>query len=715
MARTLDHLNQLAELYGVHTSYYDVIGQLTQASPDALVQVLRALGAALAKPDDASAALRQRRQEEWGRWLEPVTVAWDGAPTELQFRLPAKQFPSSLACSLELESGERQVWSCPAHELSHVRDAEVEGVVYAVNRLRIPGPLPLGYHRLTLEVAGKAVSSLLLSAPLRAYEPAGGRKECDWGVFLPLYALHSERSWGAGDFADLEALTDWVTKLGGGMVATLPLLAAFLDEPFEPGPYSPASRLFWNEFYLDLLGIPELRQCPTAQALLQAPEVLREVRELQAAPLVDYRRQMALKRRVLEELARTFFAQPSERTQALHSFLAAHPHAEDYARFRAVGERRRAPWPTWPAPLRDGVLREGDYEEEARRYHLYVQWLADEQLQAIAAKARAAGPGFYLDLPLGVNPDSYDVWRERGLFASNMAAGAPPDPFFAGGQNWGFSPLHPEQIRQDGYRYVSAYLRHHLRLAGVLRIDHMMGFHRLFWIPHGFGARDGVYVKYAADELYAVFSLESHRHRSILIGEDLGTVPPEVRPAMARHNINRMYVMQYELQPQYQNALTPVYPDCVAVLNTHDMPPFAGWWQGLDIEDRVELGILNPSIAEEERQRRRSMLDALVQTLQRQGRLRGPVEPREVLRACLVHLCEGAAQLVLANLEDLWLETQPQNVPGTWRERPNWRRKARYSLEAMRQRTDVLDMLREIDQLVKEKKGQTGQAPLARK
>ena len=161
--------------------------------------------------------------------------------------------------------------------------------------------MPLGYHRFTLEVGGKTATSHLLSAPLRAYEPGGRSRGCDWGVFLPLYALHSERSWGAGDFSNLEALTEWVTKLGGGMVATLPLLAAFLDEPFEPGPYSPASRLFWNEFYLDVFRIPELRHCPRAQALLQTPEFSKEVGELQAAPLVDYRRQMALKRRVGDE------------------------------------------------------------------------------------------------------------------------------------------------------------------------------------------------------------------------------------------------------------------------------------------------------------------------------------------------------------------------------------------------------------------------------
>ena len=188
------------------------------------------------------------------------------------------------------------------------------------------GALPLGYHRFTLEANGQTASCFLLSAPVRAYEPPGNAKGCEWGVFLPLYALHSQRSWGAGDFSDLETLTDWVTKLGGGMVATLPLLAAFLDEPFEPGPYSPASRLFWNEFYLDVFHIPEFRDCPAAQSLVQSPQFLREVHELRTAPpLVDYRRQMVLKRRVLEELARLFFARPTQRMDALRKFCGDSP------------------------------------------------------------------------------------------------------------------------------------------------------------------------------------------------------------------------------------------------------------------------------------------------------------------------------------------------------------------------------------------------------
>ncbi|HZO99776.1 MAG TPA: 4-alpha-glucanotransferase, partial [Terriglobia bacterium] len=313
-------------------------------------------------------------------------------------------------------------------------------------------------------------------------------------------------------------------------------------------------------------------------------------------------------------------------------------------------------------------------------------------------KARASGPGLYLDLPLGVNPDSYDVWREREAFASGIAAGAPPDPFFAKGQNWGFPPLHPEGIRTQGYRHIIQYVQHHLRLAGILRIDHMMGFHRLFWIPHGLGAREGVYVRYASDELYAVFNLESHRHRSVLVGEDLGTVPAEVPASMARHHIHRMYVLQYEVQPQYQNALTAVYPGSVATLNTHDMPPFAAFWHGLDIEDRVQLGILEPMVADEERRKRQALLDALVRSLREAGYVVGNgSDPQVVLRACLAHLSNNPGMVTIVNLEDLWLETKPQNVPGTWRERPNWSRKARYSMEAFTKIAEVAEVLRLID------------------
>jgi 4-alpha-glucanotransferase len=693
----MDLLHSLAELYGIQTSYYDVTGQLQHATPEALCHVLRSLGAPMDSIGQAGDALRARRLELARRILEPVHVAWDGALSDTAIRIPVQGLGNIASCTLVLESGENQTWSRRCDELEEIRREDVEGTSYSVRRLPLAHQLTLGYHRLSIEFGDTQAQSTLLAAPTRAYEPAQSPHR-SWGVFLPLYALHSGKNWGAGDFADLENLTDWITGMGGGMVATLPLLAAFLDEPFEPGPYSPASRLFWNEFYLNIERIPELQRSEAAKTLLASTSFQDEIQALRATPLVDYRRQMALKRRILEELARTFFAESSPRLTAFEEYVGVRPGLRDYAAFRAVVEKRRAPWPAWPTPLRDGHITPADYDSAVERYHLYVQWLAQEQLHSLAAKARAAGPGLYLDMPLGVNPDSYDVWRERESFATDCSAGAPPDPFFAKGQDWGFPPLHPERIRLQGYDYMTAYIRHHLSLAGVLRIDHMMGLHRLFWVPHGLGAKQGVYVRYPDDELYAVYCLEAHRHQAVLVGEDLGTVPPEVRPAMERHGVHRMYVMQYELQPHNHNALNPVYPGCVASLNTHDMPTFAAFWQGLDIEDRIALGALDPSAGTNEHGHRKWLLEGLIRSLRIEGFLHDQTDFLALLRGSLRHMCAGPAFVVLANLEDLWLATEPQNVPGTWHERPNWRRRARYGLEEMQALPEILDILREVNQ-----------------
>jgi 4-alpha-glucanotransferase len=403
---------------------------------------------------------------------------------------------------------------------------------------------------------------------------------------------------------------------------------------------------------------------------------------------------------VLEELARSFFAEPSARHAPFQRFVESHPAVADYARFRAVGERLRAPWPQWPQPLRDGVLPEDKDGEEAGRYHLYAQWLAHEQLQALAEKAKGHGPGLYLDLPLGVHRDGYDVWREREAFAIDAAGGAPPDAVFTKGQDWGFPPLHPERNRTQGYRYVIAYVRHHLRQAGLLRIDHVMGLHRLFWVPKGFAASEGAYVRYPAEELYAILSLESHRHTSAIVGENLGTVPAAVNATMARHRIHRMYVVQYELPSVLHRPLRAVPSDVVASLNTHDMPPFAAFWEGLDIHERFELGLMDEAGLQLERQNLSAMQEALVAVLRRGGWLReGAADLRDVLQACLSHLAASPARVVLVNLEDLWLETLPQNIPGTGEERPNWRRKTRERFEAWCQMPQVVTALQAINLL----------------
>ena len=454
---------------------------------------------------------------------------------------------------------------------------------------------------------------------------------------------------------------DWMEKLGGSVAGTLPLLGAFLDTPFEPSPYSPASRLFWNELYIDLERIPEFRGKASAGSARTA--------------LVDYRRVMAQKRRILETLAQ------KHSSDAFTKFVRENKKVEDYARFRAVTDKQGKGWNSWPARLREGKITSRDYDESTKNYHLYAQWIIQQQLSALAEKARAQGQLLYLDLPLGIHSDSYDVWRYREFFVPRMAGGAPPDPVFTRGQNWGFPPMNPEAMRLNRYEYLIQLLRNHFRFARLLRIDHVMGLHRLYWIPEELSGDKGVYVEYPAEELYAILSLESHRYQAGIIGENLGTVPPAVNRALSRHNIRQMYVVQYEIMGNPERPkLRPVPPRNVASLNTHDMPPFEAFLAGLDINDRLDLGLLDEKTGRVERGQRAIM----------KRKLRS-------FRNAIQFLADSMADIVLVNMEDLWQETLPQNVPATNQEtRPNWRRRMRPSIEQIRKMRRVAEVLTDV-------------------
>jgi 4-alpha-glucanotransferase len=694
LADELEDLRELARLYGVQTSYHDVFGRPVEAPPESLLAVLSALAGPFDGMADVAGALAARREELAARLVEPVMVAWHGGSPRLELRIGAGREHGALSCHLDLEGGERRAWAVDVDDLP--------AAAPEVRLLTLSETLPPGYHTLHLELGGRAARATVISAPERAYLGDGRPL---WGVFLPLYALRTARGWGAGDLSDLATLAAWTAELGGGVVATLPMLAGFLDEPYEPSPYAPASRLFWNELYLDPRKLPEATLCPAAQRLLESTEVQEEIEALAAMRLVDYPRLLTLKRRILEEMAPWFFAHAGPRRDELESFVASRPALPTYAAFRAVGDRRGETWQTWPERLREGSLAAADYDEGDYRYHLWVQWATDQQMGEMARQARGQGPGLYLDLPLGVHGGSYDIWRERDLFAATMSAGAPPDTFFTRGQQWGFPPLVPERLRERGYDYLVDCLRHHLRHAGLLRMDHVMQLHRLFWVPDGMEARDGVYVRYPAEELYAVLALESQRHEAMIVGENLGTVPPEVNEAMQRHGVLGMYVMQYELAPGAPDAsggsgLTREPPPLVAAsLNTHDMPTFRGFWEGRDVEELEQLGFFDGEQARAECARRAALRELLAAALPAARHGGGKDLCVAVLHDRLEHLARSGARLLVINLEDLWGETLPQNVPGTRDERPNWRRKARLAFEEFSVRADVVETLRRIDEL----------------
>jgi 4-alpha-glucanotransferase len=634
-------------------------------------------------------ALRARQLELARRVVEPVIVAWDGLLRDAALRLPS-HVSGQIELTITLESGANIAQTIDIDRLTPVAQENIDGRRFAVHRFSLRRRLPNGYHRLRLRGSRTSADALVISAPMRAYEGGAPRQ---WGVFQPLYALHTSRSWGAGNYTDLQRLIDWTAEQGGDAVATLPLFAGFLDRPFDPSPYSPASRLFWNEFFIDIEAVPELTQSEGARQLMASSAFRRRLTSLRNDELVHYKTGMALRRQVLEHLARAF-----TRKAQMRAFRVENSHADHYARFRAATEAQHKAWPRWPQLMRGGQISDGDYNPEVMRYHLYVQLLATEQMRAVSETARKRHISLYLDMPLGAGPASYDVWRERESFAVRLSGGAPPDALFSLGQNWGFPPAHPDNIRKHGYRYWIAVVRHLMKSCGVLRIDHIIGFHHLYCIPSGYDARHGVYVQYRAEELYAILSLESHRNRVLVVGEDLGTVPRYLPPAMRRHGVHETYVAQFAMRSRPEDALAPPRPLTVATVNTHDTPTFASFWQGLDIDDRLDMGLINKREAREEHEGRERMRRAMLTYLRRNGVLGQRAEsPVDVLRALLVTLGKSRTRLALANLEDLWAETNPQNTPGTTTERINWRRRSRFSLDEMRQLDEVKEPLATLD------------------
>lgn len=636
-------MRRLARAWGIQTSYVDVDRRRRHANPDVLLAVLRELGAPVVEHADVPDALREHEDAGTGPHLEPVHVAWDGALPPLRGRLPHV----AVRCRLELETGAVHEWSGALHERAN-------GNEKADWRTGLPRTVPFGYHRLELCAGSAAFETSIISAPRRAYDLPEARA---WGLFLPLYAFRSARGDGS-DYAALGALARWTHERGGSLFGTLPLLATFLAEPFEPSPYAPASRLFWNDFYIDVDRLPGAHPDPRLDA------ARRELAQCADADVVDYRRIAALKRRIIDDAAQRFFGGPCDSRREPDAIT------RDYARFRAVCDRRRQGWHDWPDRLRSGDIRDGDFGPRDEQYHLYAAWVAERQLAEISGRPPRRAAALYLDLPLGVHRDGFDSWRWPRLFASGASAGAPPDTFFPGGQDWGFAPVEPRALRADGYRYFRDCLRHHARFAGALRLDHVMSLERLFWIPRGFAPDQGVYVRYPLDEMMAVLTLESVRHRTAIVGEDLGTVSRSLRTAMGRHGLYRMFVLQFEATPGDESPPRGIPRFAVASLNTHDMPPFAAWRRGG--RDDVD-----PAQGE-----------ASAGAHARVAAERGVTETKTALGRALDGLAASRARCVILNLEDLWLETRPQNMPGSPSEQ-NWRHRARLTFDEIRGDPDI--------------------------
>jgi 4-alpha-glucanotransferase len=587
--------------------------------------------------------------------------------------------------------------------------------------LPLPPDLPVGQHTLSVqfrpghadEISGR---TQLIVCPTQCYEPEvieqGARV---WGIAVQLYTLRTSNNWGIGDFRDLRTLIDAAAPLHCSVIGLNPLHALMPCEPEHCSPYSPSNREFLNVLYIAVEDVPEYETA----GVKVANELLAELR---ATPVVDYVRVAHTKLAGLRKLYAHFreheLAVGTARAQSFLEFVehggeplclhATYDALDEYLRARHAEHRG---WLSWPDEYRDAssvaVQRFAEEHIVQVEFYLYLQWNAQAQLATAqrCALDRGMRIGLYGDVAVGANPAGSETWSNQRLYRRDAAIGAPPDPLALKGQDWGIPPQDPLELREQAYAPFSTLLENNMLPVAALRLDHVMSLFRLWWVPKNHSATEGVYVHYPLEELAAVLALESHRHRCVVIGEDLGTVPDEVRHEIQRRHIYSYKVLLFEKESDGRFKAPSAYESrALATVTTHDLPTLRGWWDGLDLALRDELNLYpNEEIRLETRSGREHDRIAMMEALVTEGlwhwQSSEPLPPYSIALARAIHcyLALSRANLALLQIEDLIGMTDPVNVPGTHTEHPNWQRKVTADLTDIFTRQEVREMLSAVD------------------
>lgn len=704
-------LEQLCRLAGIAPEYHDIWGRphrLDDAGRLALLAAMHIVGDA----EDVSRALAEHENRSWLHVLPPVCTVREGVDAfDLDVHLP-EPLPSECAWRLTLENGGARTGIVKPAELPPIAEREIAGRRHVRLRLSLPERLPPGYHTLEFVVPGDDVTArtrvIVASNSCHRPEALRGAGRI-WGPTIQLYSIRSRRNWGIGDFTDLKHLVQLAAHGGAGIVGVNPLHALFPHAPEHASPYSPSNRQFLNPLYLDVEAVPEFAGCEEARAVVATEGFQSRLRELRASELVDYPGVAAAKFGILETLYRHFTkhhpGRRSPRGRAFRNYLRQQGAAlRLHALYDALQEYFHARdasvwgWQAWPEEYRDPaspeVSRFAREHRERVEYYAWLQWHAEVQLRAVQRHAIELGMpvGLYLDLAVSADRGGSEVWSAQDVYAANAGIGAPPDDFALKGQSWGLPPFIPERLTASAYAPFIALLRANMRQGGALRLDHVMGLMRLFWIPPGGEAVDGAYVHYPFRDLLGILALESQRNRCLVIGEDLGTVPDEVRAAMAEYGILSYRLLYFEREWDGWFRAPPHFPrEALISVSTHDLPTLAGWWRGRDLEWRDALNLFpSPEMrANQIAARARDRLK-LLEALEREGLLpescRGfrdalPEMTAELRAAVQRYVARTPCRVMMAQLDDVLGQDEQANLPGTVGEHPNWRRKLSLDLE----------------------------------
>ena len=712
-------LARAAHACGLETEYWDIWGHHHRASPGVQISILESLGVDAGSASSLNRSLEERAWREWQRSLPPTLVLTkDDQPLTAAVSLKVAQADLPAEISILTEQGTTLELCCSLADKPVKLETSLRGTNFVRKEIALPNDLPLGYHQLFIKIGNRQPEpTRLIVCPPRAYQPGWLDSGRAAGIAISLYGLRSQRNWGCGDTADLMALVRWVaTETGASFVALNPLHAIPNRQPYNTSPYLPNSIFYRNPIYLDLEQTEEFRSSSRAAALLNSAPVQAAIQSLRDAEFVEYERVYRLKLRFLKLLFRVFlqdWARDTPRARELREYIdregdLLHRFAIHSALDEAI--HKQCPdvwnWHSWPERYRDpgspAVIEFAQKHWRSVLFHKYVQWQLDRQFEAAQQEARRQGLsiGLYHDLALATDRFGADLWAHRSFFASGSRVGSPPDGFSPKGQDWAFPPPDSERHYQDGYALFAQSIRKNLRHGGALRIDHVMRFFRLFWIPDGREALEGTYVRDRHYDLLRILALESVRNKVLIVGEDLGTVPDDVRETLHRFGILSYRLLYFEQDRNGRMRRPDEYPrDALVSATTHDLPTLAGFWLGRDIEARHSAGLLPDEAAYREMladrwREKQKMLDLLMDL-----KLLPDSFPRnasdvpqltgELHNAVVGFLASTPSKLMVLNQEDLLKETEQQNLPGSTAEYPNWRRKMRCTVEELWESPEV--------------------------
>lgn len=666
-------LRSLAERMGVAAAYHDWVGNFVTVEDETIIAVLAALGIQAQTEADCVAAHLDQDRLHWSRPLPPTVVARSGSECSFWVHVPHGA-PAVVWVRLEDGTERRDIRQAENFTPPFDLDSGLVGEATFV----LPADLPLGYHRLHLRSGDDESDVPLIVTPSYLGMPARMGARRGWGLATQLYSVQSKGSWGIGDLTDLTDLAVWAgSQHGADYVLVNPLHAAAPTAPMEPSPYLPTSRRFVSPLYLRVEAIPEFAFLAKRGRVRKLRDAVR-ARE-RKSDIIDRDGAWAAQRAALKMVFHV--RRSAGRELAYQAYREREGAAlDDFATWCALAEKYGGDWRRWPAGLQHPSSM--DVAEFVRRhpravdFHRWLQWQLDEQLAD--TQSRAVGNGMALgimhDLAVGVHPSGADAWALQDVLALGVTAGAPPDEFNQLGQDWSQPPWRPDQLEALGYQPFRALIAAILRHAGGVRIDHIIGLFRLWWIPKGAPPTKGTYVRYNHDAMIGIVALEAYRAGAVVVGEDLGTVEPWVRHYLHERGLLGTSILWFEVDP---NSRGPLPAErwrelCLSSVTTHDLPPTAGYLAGDHVTLRHELGLLTRP-AEEELADDRAAQNAWMAELRRAGLLGEDADEETTVLALYRYLARTPSRLLALALTDAVGEKRTQNQPGTTNEYPNWR------------------------------------------